>query len=222
VLAVRNLVLKVGLEGDVYLDGRPVTSSELDAAIIALNTEGGFVTYYRESPETEGSAAASAAFKDLLARRPKIRLGNAAPSEWGTLQRLEIEEAPHLSRFFLAAGQRFLISFPAIPGQKQVVFAGGPLSAKSEGAWLGQLDFIIRSDRVMETPLHNSARCFTPEGSAEPSLHLRISYAPDRRWASQFLPAEIPSNIASFHADVVRVARRMTSGAGSGAPKPTA
>ncbi|HEV2012269.1 MAG TPA: hypothetical protein VGR77_00065 [Candidatus Dormibacteraeota bacterium] len=42
---MRNLVLKVGLGGDVYLDGRPVTRGELDAAIVALNTEGGFVTY---------------------------------------------------------------------------------------------------------------------------------------------------------------------------------
>jgi hypothetical protein len=220
VLAVRNLVLKVGLGGEVYLDGRPVTGSELDAAIIALNTEGGFVTYYRESPETEGSAAAAAAFKDLLARRPKIRLGNTAPSEWGTLQWIEIEETPHLSRFFLAASQRFLISFPARPGQKQVVFVGGPLSTKSESAWLGQLDFIIRSDRVMETPLHNAHLCFTPAASAEPSLHLRISYPPERRWAARYLPAKIPGNIASFHADVMRVAGRTTSGTGSGEPKP--
>jgi hypothetical protein len=41
VLAVRNLVLKVGLRGDVYLDGRPVTGGELDATLVALNTEGG-------------------------------------------------------------------------------------------------------------------------------------------------------------------------------------
>jgi hypothetical protein len=54
------------------------------------------------------------------------------------------------------------------------------------------------------------------------SLHLRISYAPERRWASRYLPAEIPGNIASFHADVMRVAGRMTSSAGSGEPKLTA
>jgi hypothetical protein len=213
VLAVRNVVLKIGLRGDLYLDGRPITESELPPAITALNAEGSAVTYYRESPETQGSAASADSFERFLALKPKlIRMGIEVPSEWGKLDWIEIEEAPQISRIFLAAGKQFLISFPAPRGKKPVVFLGGPLPASSEAFWLGQFDFIIRCDRVLETPPHDPELCFTPAASTQPSLHMRLSYGSQRRWASRYLPSDIPGNIASFHADAVRVARRMTSG----------
>jgi hypothetical protein len=79
----------------------------LAAAIRQLNADDGVVTYYRESPETEGSAAAAEAFGHLLELRPtRIRMGDQAPSEWGELQWIEVEEAPAVSRIFLARGQK--------------------------------------------------------------------------------------------------------------------
>jgi len=213
---MRDLVVKIGLRGDIYVDGKAVTSAELAEGIRQLNLDDGAVTYYRESPETEGSTAATDAFRLLLAQRPKkIRMGNDAPSEWGTLRWLELQEAPAVWRIFLAQGQKYLISLPRTPGQPAgPVFAGGPLKSEAELHWLRQFDLIIRCDRVLETPPQHPELAFAEAGLREASLHLRVSYLPDRRWASRFLPSEVPANIAVFQADAMRIARRMTAGGG--------
>ncbi|MDQ6713161.1 MAG: hypothetical protein M3Z28_08220 [Candidatus Dormibacteraeota bacterium] len=108
------------------------------------------------------------AFQRLVDLRPRTRLGKQAPSEWGKLEWFEVEEAPHLWRVFLACGQKFLVSLPVPPGQKPEVFTGAPLPPASEEAWLGQLHFMVRSDRVLETPLHQPELMF--KASAQPML----------------------------------------------------
>jgi hypothetical protein len=217
---MRHLVVKMGLRGDVYVDGRAVTWEELAGAIRQLNVDDGAVTYYRESPETEGSAPASDAFQHLLELRPnKIRMGDQAPSEWGGLQWIEVEEAPDVSRIFLASGEKYLISFPRMPGRPPTpVFVGGPFAAEVEQHWMRQFDMIISSDRIIDTPVHRPELCFSEAGLRDASLHIRISYGPDRRWASRYLVSEVPGQVASFHADVMRIARRMTSGTGRELP----
>jgi hypothetical protein len=81
-----------------------------------------------------------------------------------------------------------------------------------------QFDMIISSDRIIETPVHRPELCFSEAGLRDASLHIRISYGPDRRWASRYLVSEVPGQVASFHADVMRIARRMTSGTGRELP----
>jgi hypothetical protein len=213
--SVRNLVLKIGLRGDIYVNGQSASLEQMAEAVTSLNAEGGFVSYYRESPETPASAESMDAFKRLVALRPKIQLGNKAPSQWGKLDWFELEEAPHVWRVFLARGQQFLVSLPGPPGQKPEVVIGGPMPAASEDAWLGRLDFIVCSDRVLETPLHEPSLAFNESAQTDPSLHIRISYGPNRRWASHYRLSEIPSHLKSFQADVTRVARRMVSGSRS-------
>jgi hypothetical protein len=211
--SVRNLVLKIGLRGDIYINGKPATGEQMAEAVTSLNAAGGIVTYYRESPEAKASAESLEAFKQLVALRPKILLGNKARSEWGKLEWFELEEAPHLWRIFLARGQPYLVSLPVPPGQKPEVFiGGGPLPPASEDAWFDRLDFIIRSDRVLETPLHHPELAFAESGQTDSSLHIRISYGANRRWASCYGVSEIPSHLASFQTDIVRVARRMVPG----------
>ena len=214
---MRALIVKISLQGDVYIDGKAADADQMAQAIRQLNADDGAVIYYRESPETEGSAAAADAFKRLFDLRPaRIQLGNKAPSQWGSLEWLEIEEAPNVSRIFLARGEKYLIAFPRTPGRPpQPVHLGGPLPPDRERGWLGQFDFVISSDRVIETKPHHPELCLVEAGQHEPSLHIRISYGEKRRWASRYLVAEVPSNIASFHADAFRIARRMTAGPGT-------
>jgi hypothetical protein len=209
---VRNLVLKIGLRGDIYIDGKAASLEQMAQAVTAVNAEGGVVSYYRESPEAPATAETMDAFKQLVALRPKIQLGSKAPSQWGELQWFEIEEAPHVWRVFLARGQQFLVSLAPPPGQKAEVFIGGPMPPASEDAWFAQLDFIVCSDRVLETPMHEPDLVFHESAQDDPSLHIRISYGSNRRWACRYRLSEIPSHLASFQTDVTRVARRMVSG----------
>jgi hypothetical protein len=150
------MVVKVGLDGQAYVDGATISREELAARITAINREGGTVTYYRESPATDGTDAAAATFRAIIDQRPQIMLGGHAPPEWGRLEWVEVEEAPMVSRFFLARGERFLISPPATPEDpKPAVAVGGPLAPEVEDEWLGQVDLLLRSDRVIETPVHH-------------------------------------------------------------------
>ena len=202
------MIVKIGLDGRVYVDREEVSPDVLSERVAALNRAGDVLTYYRESPETDGSEAAAEAFSRLIELRPTIRLGNMAPSEWGRLEWVEVEEAPFVSRFFLARGQRFLVSRPPAPSEpKPPVLVGGPLPAQEEDGPFDQIDLVVRSDRVIETPPREPELTLSDSARSQPSLHLRIGY--DRgRWASWYPIHDVPPHIASFHQDLWRVAGR--------------
>jgi hypothetical protein len=87
------------------------------------------------------------------------------------------------------------------------MLVGGPVGKKLEDQALGQIDLLISSDRIIETPVREPARVLTDETRSLPSLHLRIGY--DRgRWASWYPIDDVPSHVASFHADLWRFAQR--------------
>jgi hypothetical protein len=207
------MVVKIGLDGQAYVDGAAVSLEELATRIAVLNREGGALTYYRESPATDGTDASAATFAAILDLRPVIVLGSNAPSEWGRLEWVEVEEAPMVARFFLARGERFLISVPLNPGDtKPPVLVGGPLSAEVEDDWFRWVDLLIRSDRVIETPPQQPELAMEEPARSRPSLHLRIAY--DRgRWASWYPAASAPSHILSFNADLWQLARILVAGA---------
>src|SRR3984893_18392668 len=108
----RTLLVKVALDGQAYVDYQTASREQLAAALAAVTREGGSVTYYRESPETEGSDEAAATFAAIADLKPPLRLGGQAPSEWGRLDWVEVEQSPHLCRVFVARGQKFLVSAP--------------------------------------------------------------------------------------------------------------
>jgi len=205
------VIVKIGLDGRVYVDGAEISTDELTERVATLNRAGGVVTYYRESPETDGSEAAAEAFRRLIELRPAIRLGNQAPSEWGRLEWVEVEESPFVSRFFLARGEKFLVSMPPAPSEPQpAIRVGGPLPAEHEAGWFDQIDLLVRSDRVLETPLRQPELTLSDAARSQPSLHLRIGY--DRgRWSSWYPIPDVPPHIASFHQDLWRVAGRFVA-----------
>jgi hypothetical protein len=206
------VIVKVGLDGQVTVDRVAVSLDELVERVEALVREDGVVTYYREQPEMDGTPEASETFARLLRLRPKIQLGLHAPPEWGRLDWVEVEEAPFVSRVFLARGQKFLISAPATPEvPRQDVLVGGPLSPEHEDSAFAQIDLLISSDRIIETPYREPEQTMVEETRKQPSLHLRIGH--DRgRWASWYPIGEVPSNVASFHADLWRFAHRFIEG----------
>jgi hypothetical protein len=205
------MVIKVSSDGDIFLDGRMVSPDEMAGALAELKTQDGAVTYYRESPRSEPTEAANQVFRQVLDARVKVRLGHQAPSEWGTLDWVEVEEAPHRSRFFMARGQQFLIAFPGPGDEGPATYVGGPMSDENEERWLGQVDLLVRSDRVIETARHEPQLAFEPEELERASLHLRIGYGSDPRWSSRYPEGEVPSNIGAFVGDLHRVGEHLVA-----------
>ena len=209
----RTLIVKVGSAGDVYLDFKPASVEQMRGAILEINQAGGFVIYYRESPFQDASDAASATFKVLVDAKPRILLGTKAPSEWGRLDWVEVQRNPAIARVFIARGKKFLISpEPTAERPKSQVLIGGPLRPENEDRILKEIDFLIRADRVLETPPVSADLSMDQTAVTAPSLHLRLAYA-NRRWASAYPADEIPSNITSFYKDLLWSMERTFAGA---------
>lgn len=202
------MIVKIGLDGQAYVDGAAVTRGELSRLVAELKSKDGVLTYYREAPETDGTDAAAETFKLILDLKPRVRLGRDTPSEWGTLTWMEMEEAPQVARFFVARGEKFLISMPPEASRpKPQVLVGGPMSPETETGTLADIDLLLRCDRVLETPPNRAELAMEDEGQKLPSLHFRIAY--DRgRWASWYPREEIPPHIESFRTDLWRLAGR--------------
>lgn len=206
-----RMVLKLGLQGDAYVDGKQVSVDDMEQRVRELVERKGVLIYYREAPTTTGSEASQKLFERIVALRPAVMLGSNAPSEWGRLNWLEVEEAPGRSRVFVARGEKFLVAVPSQPGEKPTVYSGGPLLSAAEDNVLGSLDLMVRADRVMESRVHEADRAFNPHFQRAPSLHIRVAYASGRAWASYYPEAEVPGNLTSFVSDVHKVAGQIVA-----------
>jgi hypothetical protein len=204
------VVIKVATSGEVFADGREVSVEEMEQLIVAARDASGTVTYYRESPRSEPTEAANHVFQRIMATRVPIRLGHQAPSEWGTLDWVEVQRAPQQSRFFMARGQPFLVAYSE-GGPAPVTYVGGPLSEQAEERWLGQVDLLVRSDRVMETAPHEPQLAFAPEAMQTPSLHLRVGYGDDRRWSARYRLDDVPRHLRTFEQDLSRVGHHLVA-----------
>lgn len=199
-----TLIVKIGSEGDVHLNLNPEPSSleRMQETVTRLNQAGGIVIYYPESPYHTSSESAMVSFKQLLALKPRILMGNNAPPEWGRLDWVEVQRNPGVSRLFFSRGARFLLSPAATPDQpKQSVMVGGPLQGDDEDRFFKAMDLSIRAARVLETLQQGPETSMDDKAATLRSLHIRIGYA-TRRWASAYPADEIPSNIASFDRDL--------------------
>jgi hypothetical protein len=207
----RRLIVKIAMDGTLYVDFRLATLDQLGVAVRQLNADGGIVVYYRESPFETGSDAAAAVFTQLAALKPRVLMGNKAPSEWGRLDWVEVQRNPQLSRVFVARGQQFLVYPEATDGAKPTVLMGGPLSGEAEDALLKNIDFLVRTDRLIETPPRAAQLAMDEATSRQPSLHVRIGYQ-TRRWAAVFPEGEAPSNIEAFYRDLWVLMKRSFRG----------
>jgi hypothetical protein len=205
------MVIKVATNGDIYMDGSQVSTAEMSAALARAQESGEAVTYYRESPRTEPSAAANHVFQKVIEARVAVRLGHQAPSEWGALDWVEVEESPHRSRFFMARGQQFLVAYPPEVGAEPDTYVAGPLEGDGETRWIDQVDLLVRSDRVMETEASEPHLTFDAEALKRPGLHLRVGYGEDPRWASHYERDMAPAHIRAFHRDLMQTARLLVA-----------
>jgi hypothetical protein len=178
----------------------------LKKALSQLKAEDGYLTYYREAPDEEPSKAVVQTFKAIVDSRNKIQIGQDAVSEWGTLAWLEMEEAPDRFRFSLTRVAPILFGPVQDEEGKPAMAIGRDVP---EEIWFKSVDLMIRSDRIIETPLHEPDRVFSDDLMREPSLHLRISYDGGPQWHSWYPINSVPSNVRSLYRGCRTLGMRM-------------
>jgi len=198
-----RLILKIGVDGDVYVNYRRVEVTAMVEAVRQVKQKGGYVIYYREGPMVEPSGEALAVFKQMVELKPMIQLGDKAPSEWGRLDWVELEEAPTVSRFFLARGSEMLISYPDLEAR----YFAKKVDARVATQLLGTLDLLVRADRILETPMHEPNLCLDPNAQLRASVHIRLAYG-QKGWASHYAGGSVPRNVRSFQEDVSALAHQ--------------
>lgn len=188
---------KIDRRGRVYWDWKLVASpGELQEKIAAATS----ILHYFESPELAPSAEQLASLERLRAGTAPVLDGRLQQSEWGVLQWFELEEAPHVMRLAIVPDQPILF---ASDGATWLIDADA--ARRSEVA--GAIDFLIRANRIVETRPNEPAKAFDAAAQKKPSLHARISYGGERRWATFHPLRDVPDNVRAFVAGCVAYGR---------------
>jgi hypothetical protein len=190
--------VKVSRSGEVYLNGRAVSLTDMAAELLQLKARGEGIVYYRESPRRDPTPEAMAVFEVIAATKVPIQLGEDALPQWGILKALEVELAPHRFRFAIMRDRPFLFGYVPEGAEERETFYG-PL--KDQERWLRAADLLLTSDRVLETPVHLPNQAFTDKTVQVPSLHIRVVYDYNRGWQSWYRPEQIPPNLQSLLED---------------------
>ena len=197
----REVTLEVTRLGEAFWDGEPVTATELEARLARLKQDGGAVAYHRESPEQEPTAAQMAAIEAIARHKLPVRLGGgqragaATPLVW-----FEMQECPLEFRFAVVPRQPLLFAARADAASKVVTYLMDASSnADVVRRLMAQLDMLLATNRVAETPQRDAARVFAKDAVATPSVHLRFAHADGRRWQSTWPLAELPPNVRAFY-----------------------
>src|SRR6058998_484231 len=98
---MNRAIVKVSQAGEIYWDGKPMAPEAMPDALAQLKAAGGCVVYYREAPNEDPSPESLSAFQKIVDAAVPVQLGSEAEPEWGRLEWVEIEEAPHRFRFAL-------------------------------------------------------------------------------------------------------------------------
>jgi hypothetical protein len=187
---------KIDRQGNVYWDWKLVSPPELGSLIAGATS----ILYYFESPELAPTPEQLATLERLRTGAAPLLDGRAEPSEWGTLQWFELEEAPHAMRLAIVPDQPILFATEAATWLIDA-------DAERRAALAGAIDFLIRANRVVETRPNEPAKAFDKAALRKPSLHARISYGGERRWATFHPLREVPENIRAFQAGCLAYGR---------------
>jgi hypothetical protein len=191
---VRHLA-KIDRQGNVHWDWKLVAPRELDGLIGAATS----ILYYFEAPELAPTGEQLATLERLRRATVPVLDGGTEPSEWGTLQWFELEEAPFTMRLAIVPDQPILFAAKE-KGQAEastwIVDAEPARIAEVSSA----IDFLIRANRVVETRPNEPAKVFAKAAQQTPSLHVRISYGGERRWMTYHPTNDVPQNIRAFQA----------------------
>ena len=108
----------------------------------------------------------------------------------------ELEVCPNRFRFAARPGHPVLFGCQPGPGQPPrtllMRYQGNEASVDS---LIESLAALVRSNRILSTPPHAPEQAFTDDSIEAPSVHIRIAYAGDRRWAAMYSMEDLPANV---------------------------
>lgn len=189
---------KIDRQGNVYWNWKRVSPAELRKHA----RDGASIVYYFEWPHVAPSAEQIAALEALRNVTPLLVDGRSVPSEWGTLQWFEIEEAPFTMRLAVLPNSPVLFAARRAGDDDTSTWILDP-APEQRAEIVAAIDFLIRANRVVETPPHDPAKAFDPAAQKKSSLHVRISYGGAKRWAAHYASEEIPENLRALQAGCV-------------------
>jgi hypothetical protein len=191
--------LKISADGRLFFNREPIDLTELTGRLLQLKTDGRALVPYREAGRAKPSADVEAILEVLNATKVRLILPEEAASEWGELEMVEVEVAPHRFRLALAAHEPYFIGFTPKGASRPLVTHGPPLPEREK--WLRATDVLISADRVMETKTRDPDGAFREESLADRSVHVAVHYKGRPRWSSWYPAGQLPPNIKSFVED---------------------
>ena len=110
----------------------------------------------------------------------------------------ELEVCIFQLRLAVVPGQTMLYGHKAEDGKiesSELPYEGHEQRAES---LLHSLHWLVRANGILELPEIMPRAAFRMRAMKAKSVHLRIAYSDGRKWASMYLPAEVPANVQAL------------------------
>ncbi len=121
----------------------------------------------------------------------------------------ELQVAPFTYRFAIMPEQPILIGLEGENGEQ-----GATMLIRYDHVpevyeqTVERVDALVQEHGILSLPLKNPQLAFADEALDHASVHIRIAYADDRRWASVFEVDDLPPEIASLIRETKELARQ--------------
>lgn len=122
----------------------------------------------------------------------------------------ELQIAPASYRFAIMPEQPILIGYEGEDGEK-----GATMLIRYEHVpdvyerTVEQVDTLVRRSGILDLPPENPAQAFDDTSMKHPSVHLRLAYADNTRWAGFYATDAIPEPVSILMRDTKALARQI-------------
>jgi hypothetical protein len=111
----------------------------------------------------------------------------------------ELEVCPFQFRLAVATGQNALFGYQPEDGGRVRSFAMRyRQNEQSVKSLLESLHWLILANGILDTPQTVPEKAFDPPAMTVRSVHVRIAYSDDRKWASVYTDVEAPANVQAL------------------------
>jgi hypothetical protein len=111
----------------------------------------------------------------------------------------ELEVCPFQFRLAVATGQNALFGYqPEDGGRVRSLAISYRRNEEHVKSVLESLHWLIVANGILDTPQTAPDKAFDSQAMTAKSVHVRIAYADDRKWASVYTDGEVPANVQAL------------------------
>jgi len=133
-----------------------------------------------------------------LGRQYRVEERTLSATEESRLTWFELEICVFHLRLAVARGHTMLYGFKGEDGKITSVELPYEGNEQRADSLLESLHWLILANGILDTPQTMPRAAFSMRAMIAESVHLRIAYSDGRKWASMYLPAEVPANVQAF------------------------